>query len=65
MAKKKTRLVRVMEEFYEAGAPPEGVVVDGKRYTPLNFGEEWRRKRESEMAAARPAPTKPRKKAAR
>jgi hypothetical protein len=62
---KKRKLDRVMEAFYNAGAPAEGVVVDGKRYTPLNFGEEWRRKRESEMVAARPAPTKPRKKAAR
>jgi hypothetical protein len=41
---KKQKLERAMEAFYKAGAPAEGVVVDGKRYTFMDFGEEWNQK---------------------
>jgi hypothetical protein len=57
MAKKKSKREskkqiqeRAIEAFYNAGAPAEGVVVDGTRYTFMDFGEDWRQKRESEMA---------------
>jgi hypothetical protein len=60
MAKKKSKreskkqiLERAMEAFYNAGAPAEGVVVDGKRYMFMDFGEDWKKEME-----ARPLPTK-------
>ena len=50
---KKQKLERAMEAFYNAGAPAEGVVVDGTRYMFMDFGEDWKKEME-----ARPVPTK-------
>jgi hypothetical protein len=60
MAKKKSKREskkriqeRAMEAFYNAGAPAEGVVVDGKRYMFMDFGEYWKKEMEARTVPAK------------